>query len=278
MTTLFERSVELDIKLAGSIVLTVKNLRVAFDVKKNNSSTPNNTKITIFNLSDVNRELISGSGLECVLKAGYKGIDSEKPILNTLLIGDIKTISHELTEADFLTVLEVVEKSDKLTKTHIEENFGEGIKTSTVLRKILQKIGIKQPKINTLLSRISFRKQWVNGLTLSGNFKSIMDNIIDYEGYEWYFDNDDLIVQDNRRVTFTDFVLISKDTGMIGYPKKKEKGYEIDVLIQSGLSVGKIVKIESEIITAFLKITEVQFSGDTDEGNWKTKIIAQEIG
>ena len=279
MTLLFKRVAEVIIGKPGGEGKVIKNLRIQFKIQKGASSTLNSSSINIFNLNRDSRGFIEGEDNTATLNVGYKDEFGNR-LLDNIFKGTISKIEHKRSGADIISGIEVIEGKKEITQTHIEENFVSGTKTESVLRIVLKRFGLNDATINKIINSVKNRgvsnldKQYLNGVALTGNFKEIMEKIMDKEGIDFSIQDGkplidkDIIVQDEA-------ILINKDTGMIGIPIKKEKGVEVVSLIQPGIVIGSTISIASELINGFFKVRQIIYNGDTHQNKWEMKITVE---
>lgn len=278
MVFLFDRVAEVRIGKPGEEGIVINNLRIQFKIIKGKSTKTDNSFITIFNMNKNSRGFIEGEKLDFILNVGYSDANSGLK-LHRVFSGDVTRVEHSKKGSDIVSKLIVVDKKEQANNTHIEENFKEGTNTEDMLKTILKRYGLTSIGINRVINRIKDRgisqlqKQVVNGISIFGNFKEVMNKILDRENLEWTINDGEVIVDDDTPDPTTATV-ISKDTGMIDFPIKREKGIEVFSLIQEGLNVGRTIKIVSEFITGFFKIRQVIYEGDTLDGKWQARMIA----
>lgn len=291
MSQLYNKAVEVVIGKQGETGLSITDLRVSFDITKRVTSEPNHGKISIYNLNKLNRDAISGSDIVCVLKAGYNS-DASDPIMGIIFGGDVFEVDSKKSGGEIITEITVLERQVKNTSNHVEVNFSSAIKTEKVIRTILKHFGYREQAVTNIIKEAkdkgySLSKEWPNGLSLSGNVKTVLDRVLSYEGLNWFV-IDDLIFIDKINAKKTDeAILLTSETGLLDVPfsyyskkhKKKEdittEGLKIKCLMQPDLKPGKIIKIVSEGVNGFFKILEARFTGDTHGGEWVVEVLAQ---
>ncbi len=258
----------------GSEARIIKNLRVQFKIQKGASNTLNSSSINIYNLNRDSRGFIEGKDNTSILNVGYG------EVLHNIFKGTISRIEHRRAGADIISKIEVIDSKKEVVETHIEENFKAGTKTESVLRLVLKRFGLNDSAINKIISSVKSRnvsnldKEYINGLALTGNFKEIMEKIMNKEGIDFSM-QDGIPLIDKDIIVQEEAVIISKNTGMIGIPVKKEEGIEILSLIQPGIIIGSTINIISELINGFFKVRQIIYTGDTHQNKWEMKIIAQ---
>lgn len=77
--------------------LSLKDLRIAFEIKKSNVSYPNLAKIQIYNLSFQTRNLIKKEFTNIIVNAGYVGQ------MQLIFSGNIKNVYHRIDGVDTIT-------------------------------------------------------------------------------------------------------------------------------------------------------------------------------
>ena len=267
---LFDRSANITIGKPGKTGRVFTDIRIKFKITKTSESSSNQAHIELYNLNSDSRGFLGGEGLVCVLKAGYKGVNTASASLDTIFSGDISHIKHERKGADMISSLECGDSQKKLTKTHTEQTFKKGTKTKHVIKALVDKLGIPVGKMEDL-SESSFP----HGITLSGNVKDLMDKMLAREGKEWHVQDSELYIIDPNKKDINKAIVVSKDTGLIGIPVAQEKGLEITTLLIPSIKPGRVIQLISSGKTGFFFVREAVYEGDSVEGEWQVKAIVK---
>lgn len=268
-TELFNRTATV---VVGKNKLTGKKyagFRVQFEIDKTSESSPNPAQIRIFNLSKSTRSAFEEKGLVVLLNAGYATLGSS-PIERQIYAGDVRRTYTRRQGPDLVTTLEAGDAEIALRGTHVEQSYGEFTSPSQVIQGLASKLGVS---IGTIVP--SLANLFQNGLSLSGLVSDHLDTLTSQAGLEWHVTDGELNVLDPKLPTPEPAVLVSKDTGLIGFPSKTLQGIiEFNSLLNPELKPGRAVSLVSEAITGVFRVRRVKYRGDTFGGDWVAAVEA----
>lgn len=270
MGLIFNRAAELIVGVPGQVGRDFSNLRIQFQIEKTSESNSNTSRIVIFNLNKENRAFCEQVNLDCFLSAGYAPIGQE-PLIESIFQGDIKKgkVENKLSGSDWQTRFEVGDGERALVETKFNKSFAKGANLQAMIEEVSKSLGKPLSTIKGIQNKV-----FKNGVTLSGSAKDILDGLTVEGGVEWSVQDNEIIVLpptiDDGQGSF----LISRDTGMIGSPIKREKGVEFVVALNPKLRPGKKVRLQSKYLEGDFRIRKVVHDGDTLEGPWETKVEA----
>jgi len=276
MTHLFGRKAKLLIGKPGNLSLSIENLRVKFSIQKTSESTANSAIISVFNLNPLHRGMVENEGLALNLQAGYTGIDGENPLIRSIYWGDIFRAATERQGPDIVTTFECKDGGQVLRRSSVNISFKAGTTRSQVIDYLVQQMA---SKYGLSYKKYSFSKddQYVNGIALFGNTKDYLDTILPNLGLRWSIQDNEIFINDPETKDIPGAVLVSKNTGMIGIPVKREKGLEVTSLLNPLIRPGKTIKVVSEQTSklngAYI-VERADYEGDTLEGDWTVKVEA----
>lgn len=280
--TQFRRSASVTVGRTGETAKVISGLRVVFKVDKNEGKEPNKAKVEIYNLNEKSRNLIKKreekDTLFIIINAGYLDGDGEE----LLFTGNVKTITHEITRPDIVTVIDAADGDKALFGTKASLSHGAGVKGSTILNQILRTM----PLSNNLQTINIPSKAYANGFSFAGLAKDALTRVTKFLGLNWSIQNGEI-----RLIPFdgddkTRAVSLSEATGLIGSPerltgstrkakglsKKDKPGWRFTSLLQPKINpTGKIV-VQSREITepSTFTVFSVSHSGDTHGDEWTT--------
>ena len=250
--------------------------RIAFNVVKTSESAPNKAKITIYNISQESRNFLEDDDLVVFLKAGYKdGV-------GTIFFGDVVRMESQRNGPDILTMLECGDSEKILLTAHIDIGLGAGATN-------IQALNLAAAKLNLTLGPIQGVKtiNYLNGFTFSGLAKDLLDQIAKQTGTEFNVQDGEIRILPPDATDTQTAVLITPETGLVGFPTKTKDGVTFKSLLNPNLKPGRAVKLESKQFQgefgaksdkkasqslsdsgAIIKVRKVVFDGDTEEGSW----------
>ena len=262
----FGRVLELKIgNRKESIVLN--NLRVTFSVNKTLTSDPNTAEISIYNLNDSNRNLISTKQYDYVeLYVSY-----QDDVLRMIFCGDILTVENQLSELDIITTLRCADGHKAFTEKVIIKTLEKGQTDNDFFNEALKSFGLKKGNVN-----LPNNKALPRGKVFMCDTRELMHQIANNNDADWSIQDDELIViPKSKAISNHEGFVISRTTGMIGTPKKTDKGLEITTLCNPHYKIGALIRVESKLteLNGDYKINALQHSGDLYGTNWHSKLV-----
>jgi len=279
----FGRSASVIIGFDEQTGLRLDDLRITFNVSKNNGKKPNKGKVEIWNLAQSTRDAIRDVGEKLFINAGYTQGDGEQAIF----VGDITSVQHIVSSPNVRTVIEAQDGKKAIDKT-FSLSVGTGGSANTVLNRILSTFD-NPSNIKELTIPV---KEWANGWAYNGNSVDALTRVTDFLGLDWSFQNDVLTLikkdtSDGRRA-----VRVSPETGLINSPvrqtveiqkakglsKKTRPGWEFNTLLNPKIVPNGQISLESKFIpdSGIFKVFSVTHQGDNWEGDFITKGVVTE--
>lgn len=270
MSLIYNREAILEVGLEGQRGKDFSNLRISFQIEKTSESNANTSEITIYNLNADSRAFLEQENLVAVLKAGYTP-QGESSLAETIFRGDIRRVENKLSGSDWQTNLEVGDGEKALVEKSFNKSFAKGVSLRSAIEEVAQALGKPISTIKDISEKV-----YQNGLTLSGSVKDLLDELTAEAGVEWSVQDGEVIVLGQSSNDGQRGFLLSRDTGMIGTPVRKEKGIEIQTALNPKLRPGKAIRIQSKLFSGDFRIRTVRHIGDSFEGEWSSKVEAVE--
>lgn len=224
---------------SGGVGISIKDLRVQFEVEKTVESAPNEAKIRIFNLTPENEEKIKEEFDEVILNAGYK--DN----IGMIFRGNIQHVYRYREKTDTITEIVASDGDKDYRLATINTTFAAG---STNLDIIDAAIDSFQGVGDTNRGTIAVpAKVYLRGKVVTSNSRAALDNVSKECGINWSIQNGelDMISVDDF---LPDVVVINKNTGMLGSPTVTDKGIEVRCLLNNLLKVNARVELDKSSI------------------------------
>lgn len=247
--------------------LVYNNLRITFDVTKTINSEPNAGEISIYNLNQANRNLITSKHYNQVeLYVSYKDDD-----LRLIFKGDIVTVTNSLNGLDIITKLKCYDGYSAFTDKTIIKTLAAGQSDSDVINESLSSFGIQKGNVD-----LPNDKALPRGRVYMCDTRDAVSKVARNNNADWSIqDNQLVIVPKDKAIRNDEGYVISSSTGMIGSPQKTNQGLEVNTLCNPHYKIGALVRIESKITeyNGDYKIQSIQHSGDLLGNDWKSKLI-----
>jgi hypothetical protein len=224
---------------SGGVGLSIKDLRVQFEVEKTVESAPNEAKIKIFNLTPEHEAQIKEEFDEVILNAGYK--DN----IGMIFRGNIQHVYRYRNKTDTITEIVASDGDKDYRLATINTTFAAG---STNLDIIDAAIDSFQGVGDTNRGTIAVPgKVYLRGKVVTSNSRAALDNVSKECGVNWSIQNGelDMIGVDDF---LPDVVVINKETGMLGSPTVTDKGVEVRCLMNNLLKVNARIELDRSTI------------------------------
>lgn len=285
MSIQFKRTAIIDVFNGADITVTIKDVRISFNIEKTITKEYNTCNIDVYNLSRKTRDLINGDKQFCRLSVGY-GSD-----YSTLYFGDLTFVNHTFEEKDIVTKIECVDKmnAEKHIKIFETENANilDFIKRScsdngiALAKEVLDKI---KDKLNTTVL--------AGGFSFIGRAKDAFDEISATIGTDWSLQDGILQFLNKGGVLSETPIYADYTTGLIGVPEgindvntksgnaKRAKdgsikrppqaGFMVTTLLNPNIKPGILMKIKSDKaeINGNMAVHGVTHNGDNYGSNW----------
>lgn len=246
-------------------------LRVNFSVEKTSESNANTAKISIFNLNESSRGFCEKKGQALILEVGYAPLNQD--VLKEIIFqGDTGKVSSERNGPDWITTFEVGDGEQNLTNKNFNKVFQKSASLKTMIDEVVGSLGFAKGPIEGIDD-----KTFNSPVVLSGGSKQILDQLVQEAGAEWSVQNGALQILKPNKGSKDEVVIISKETGLINVPVKREEGLEVVCLIQPKLYPGRRIQVISSTFNGIFRVRKANFDGDTREGDWKAKLECLEI-
>lgn len=305
---LFNRVCSLVIGNSGGKGRELSGLRIAFEIQKGSTKSPNKCTVKIWNAAPDTRSMIEIIGNILILKAGY----SEDIGAATIFSGNVTRAITVREGPDWITELEIEDGFLEFRDSKVSLSMGKGVTMQQVVTEISKKFGLS---VRPLPSDIA-AKQYPSGFAFVGRVRDAMDRACDHGGLEWSIQNRELQIIKKGGVFKQVAYLLSSDTGLIGSPMKESKtmtekaaskdgitanqagvrktterdddgnvqnklqvlGYKVKTLLHPLVEPGGYVKIKAKSIDGeFFRVEELTHSGDTHGSDWHTSITLRYV-
>lgn len=264
---LFDRVVAVEFGEPGKVGRRFTDLRIVFDIKKTSNSEPNKGKIQIYNLTKASQTLAEKKANGTLFLKLYAGYGDK---LETIFTGDINTSLTRRDGGDVITEFECGDGETQYQETVVNKSFSPGVNFKDVLSTAAKSFGLPINSISGVKD-----EQFINGLSVSGQSKNVMDDLTKKQGLKWSIQNGALQVTGPDGKVEGRMVVLRADTGLIGSPKKKDKGaFEFISLLQPKIFPGCLVRLESKFLKGDFVAKTVIHKGDSVEGDYFTTVEA----
>jgi len=281
MARQYKRVYELTIIPPDGEARTITQLRVSFEITKSILSFPNIARITLYNPNQDTLSALEEKYTRIVLNAGYEGD------LRLLFKGEVRNVFQSKNGRDRVLTIYSGDGEQSWQNATFNKTFSEKLSVSSAIEEVLKTFS--DINIGSLegLPEVADK---IGGQTLSGSSKDIMDTFADEYGFSWSIQDGEIIITpDEEPLQGDEAVLVSAATGMIGSPTITEIGVDVTTLLNPRMLPNRAFKVESvnaEVAIGNLffrnlkrtngegvyKIQEVNFKGDSRDGDWLSSV------
>lgn len=221
---------------SGGVGLSIKDLRVQFEVEKTVESAPNEAKIKIFNLTPEHEAQIKEEFDEVILNAGYK--DN----IGMIFRGNIQNVYRYRDKTDTITEIVASDGDKDFRLATLNTTFAAG---STNMDIVDASIDSFQGVGNTNRGTIAIPgKVYLRGKVVTGNSRAALDNVSKECGVNWSIQDGELHMIGVDDYLPDNTIVINKDTGMLGSPTVTDKGVEVRCLLNNLLRVNGQIELD----------------------------------
>lgn len=211
--------------------------RIVFNIDKTNESDSNKSKISIYNISQESRNFFEQKDLIVFLKAGYEGN------ISTIFFGDVLERSSDRSGPDIVTTIECGDQEQILKKANINLSLDKGATNIQAIRAAATAMQLVIPP--NQLATIPARK-FSGGATYVGLAKELLDQEINTLGFTWSIQDGEIQVVGPNSDNGQTAVLVTQDTGLIGFPTKTEDGLKFRTLLNPEIRIGRACEVRSK--------------------------------
>jgi hypothetical protein len=251
--------------------------RITFDSTRTWKQEPNTCDLEIYNLSPDQRQQLSSAKTPTIkLAAGYGGSDNN---LTQIFFGQAIYVKHEIpaNSGDIITTISTTDGGEQKQKARIHVAFAPGVKTSQVLSRIVQELGIKPGNLNQVVRDLDAGIKasiFSAGITISGSAGDELGHICRSVGYDYSIQDGQLqmLKIGSSRDDFE--VVLNAGSGLIGSPSISNKGVVTGTCLifkaGAGLDLvpGRRIRIEAEFLRGSFILAKCQMKGDNFSEDW----------
>lgn len=273
MGVLYKRITRVSFGIPGQTFTVVTGLFTQFEVEKTSEKTPNKISIKITNLNETSRATLEEKNVIVRLDAGYQGQPDE------LFTGNLSKGSSERSGHDWITTLEAGDGRKAFKEAQVNKTLGPGANSKQVLEVLAAALGKGIGAIKGVLDTNIYQ----NGITLTGDVETRLDEVTDKMGLEWSIQDDKLQILPPDVPSEELGILLTPNTGLIGTPVEREesktggKFIEFTALLRAQIKPGVSLQIQSRDVDGVFKIRKGIYSGDNRKGPFEVRCEAKEI-
>ena len=256
----------------GSVSISNKNLDLEFDIPFDDDTEANEAEFVIYNLADATVNAIK-KGAAISATAGY-GKD-----VGVIFSGYISYKKTYWEDNDRVTVIKAIDYNGK-KETELENvSYASGTKASTILRKLVEKLGLSIAVFQTKRDYT-----YKDKVTISGGLSQNIKEYAQICGVVAYVCKSSVYVCPLSYVGSTTFSLTA-DTGLLSANEFEEEvkaedytdtitGQEIEMLLQHRITTGSRINLTSKNAKGEYRVSSGRHTYDGNEFITTVKAIA----
>lgn len=254
-------------------------LRVAFDVSKGISGSPNKFEIRVWNLNADHRNSIGKELEEVQLECGYVPPEGGGN-LSIIAKGFIRDVQHDRSGPDIITTVSCGDGDKAYRKATISKTYPAGTPVVDVVQGLYNQMkeqGVDKGEWKFPEDIRTTKRPY----SMCGGCVREMNTLGRGNGFYWSIQNGvmEIIPTDGH---LPGQVLISAETGMIGTPTITDNGVKVKCLLNPAIRPNRTVKVKSEILEMnsqddTYRVSQVDFSGDNMRGDFTASVHGESI-
>lgn len=240
---------------------------ITFSIEKSDKSTANTGKITLYNLSQEQLNILSQPDCNIALRAGY---GANMPLIGS---GTITYTTTSLSGADRSTEIEYTENLTALRDSYSAIGLSGAISGQRIIENFATEMGVA-----VAYSKSAAFKTFSNGFSYVGSAQNGLSKVCQACGLSWTIQNGVLQIRAKNEAMSYKAYLLNSETGLIEIPKKvtisssgdstEQKGWEVKYFLNGAIGINDCVKIESGVINGVFRVMKISMSGDSYSGDW----------
>jgi hypothetical protein len=242
--------------------LSVKDLRVTFEITKSIGSTPNTALVKIYNLNQDSENKVVEEFDEILINAGYAG--------SSLLIfrGNIRHRSPYRDGNDRIMEIDAADGDYDARHAIVNTTLKAGTTTSQFLDQIVGKFKTTKRGHVTLKDQKRIR-----GKVISGSARDHLDELARQADAHWSIQDGLLEIVPVDSTLPTEAIVINSDTGMKGAPEVSDKGVKVTCLLNPRIRINGKIKIDNNDLKLKIKKEREKKPGGTHVSKTTTKKV-----
>ena len=276
MAELFHRSFRVsvgDVQFSSENVL--RPLGLSFSVQRDDTPTPNNVNLLVYNLSEERRQALAEvggkEGVTVRLEAGY-GED-----LGQLFFGVLRKVQSWREGPTWHTQLSGGDKEKDLVLSRFNRTFKKGTPVSKVVEALVGTFDVDKGNLTDVASKLSLegflegRSTLPKAMSFRGDTATILENILRSCGYRWSIQDGAFRAAKLGHPSVPgEGPLLTPRTGLLDTPTLDKDGKILGkALLNADLIPGKVFRVESSRVTGTFLCEKTVHKGETDGGAWE---------
>jgi len=246
------------------------DLRIDFSVNKHITGSPNETQLTLTNLSQNTRNALQQQGLSVELYGGYVGQE-----LNLISKGGILAAPTQRAGSEIVTTIYVMDGMGASLRSFYNKSYTGSIAVSTIIKEIAEKMeGVTIGEIN-VTGKLANKGRIFNGRAIDS-----LDSLARAFGFSWSIQNNVFQAIDDDKSSKKLYSITPEDnlisiSPLLNGVIKAQVGVQIETVLNPKITPGDTVKVTSNVspnLNGKYVIDECQIGGSTHGSDWKMSL------
>ena len=286
MAKLFLRQLSAQIGDSDEAVKITNDFKIAIDINKRIEAASAAGHITFYNLSGDTKALIRDRGQRVRITGGY---DKNTELLHD---GDIQRVEAQDDGVNRETIVYLGAKVFKTTQAVFNKSYQGSVQVRQIVQDALPTFDV--PYSQDILNVIP-TSETINNFCFNGRTVDLMDQLLKPQQLQFFNQNNQLLISDEAKALTndeSDVVVLNATSGLIKTALRTDRGVNVTALLNPRLQPGRIVKIESNVITdssyrtdkpeqiatGFFKIVQTDFQGSNWDGPFVCRLMCVPFG
>ncbi|MCK5607371.1 hypothetical protein KAR91_36140 [Candidatus Pacearchaeota archaeon] len=262
---LYKRNIKIVIGQEDGDAISIENLYIQIEIKKNISGKPNEGIVNIFNLAENTENHIQEKGVRIRVFAGH----DDRPIM--IHDGDIRRVDRDRSGVERITIITLGGNVIKLSQAVFNKSYSGQVSVKQIVLDSIPSFNIDATDIDQIPD-----DAFLYDFSFTGKTSDLLDKILNPIGVQW-FESDNFIKFSANKKALDSVVLLTKDTGLIGSASITDKGVKFKSVLNGRILLNEKIKIESTLVNGVTKVIQILHKGDNRDGDFITEGIGTEI-
>ena len=284
------RDISLVVGKAGGKGIELRGLKIAFDILKTDTETPNSAQISVWNLADETAQQIRDEFDTVILNAGYV------EAMGMIYRGNIIQVHRRRDgSVDKVTEIACGDGDQAYQYAMVSKTIAAGASQKDILEAAtgaMSEHGVEAGYVPDLGTNTLPR-----GKVIHRASRDVIRDVCHTSGTSWSIQDGKLNLIELDKTLPGKAVLLTPSTGLIGYPEQTTEGVKVTCLLNAEIRVGGKIKIEGEIAEfkrsaepaesagvgdkspaslaadGVYRVIECRYRGDTFKNEWFCEVL-----
>lgn len=223
--------------------------------KDGDSNQPDFGQVTIMNLSQTTRSILTEESKKMSIYAGYG--ENE----NLIITGDIQSIISTKEGTEWITEVIIGDGATALKQAILNKTYDRPITNKDLIKDMVRVSGLSDQPVEFI--DVDDATQMLRGFTVNGAIEDELTSLTATAGMNWNIQGGKVVVSKTNKAREVQAYLISVDTGMIGSPEIVNTGSD---LTDKKAKSGKRLKVKALCIPSVRPNDRVRIKTTTLQG------------